>query len=114
MNSFHTAAMQKLKTDLTYGIASLAAFFIGSLCQLVVVDWLVFGSPDGPMWVGFFAPLGFLLYVVGCGLAVLGWYQTRSKRLLMSAALNAVFICAFLGACFAYVVFALSIERNPV
>ncbi|XAM00003.1 hypothetical protein OT109_01180 [Phycisphaeraceae bacterium D3-23] len=112
MDSPNTTGIQRIETAATYGAASLAAFLIGSLCQLAVVDWLIFGSPDGPLWVGFFAPLGLLLYVAGCGVALIGRYRTRCRKLSFLAALNAALICAFFGACFAYVVFALSIEHH--
>jgi hypothetical protein len=88
-----------------YLLISLASFLVASLFQLIVVGWLIFGDPQGPLWVGFFAPLGFVGYLIGTTAATVGFLRIRNRALMAAALLNGSLACAYVGACFAYVLF---------
>lgn len=85
-----------------YLLISLTSFLVASLFQLIVVGWLVFGDSQGPLWVGFFAPLGFCLYLAGAVVGGIGLFHVRRRPLWFVTLLNGGFACAFVGACFAY------------
>ena len=42
---------------------------VGCGCQLVVAGYVVFGDPQGPLWIGFFAPIGFAFFLAAMMLA---------------------------------------------